>query len=151
MEAKCKKIKIIIINFGLGRTIIFYWARVHMENPVIKSLQPDRYPVKIEMRIRVKCRVWDIENMKQSLLTLFLLSMGSVCCAMDFKPPGAAERLRAIGSTRGLPETLRLALDPGSDFEPLPAPKPGDWLAVHLEPGQTFDDFGRSKPNRPDG
>ena len=70
---------------------------------------------------------------------------------MDFKPPGATERLRAIGSTRGLPETLRLALDPGSDFEPIPAPKPGDWLAVHQEPGQTFDDFARSHPNKPDG
>jgi archaemetzincin len=89
--------------------------------------------------------------MKQFLLILFLLLMGSVCCAMDFKPPGPSERLRAIGSTRGLPETLRLALDPGSDFEPIPAPKPGDWLAVHQEPGQTFDDFARSHPNRPDG
>lgn len=141
----------IIINFGLGGTIIFYWARVHGENPVIKSLQPGRYRGKIEMRIRVKCRVWNIENMNQFLLVLFLLSMGSVCCAMDFKPPGAAERLRAIGSTKGLPETLRLALDPGSDFEPIPAPQPGGWLAEHLEPGQTFGDFGRSQPPRPDG
>ena len=49
---------------------------------------------------------------------------------MDFQPPGSAERYQAVGATAGLPETLRLALDPGSDFEPIPAPKPGDWLVV---------------------
>jgi len=69
---------------------------------------------------------------------------------MDFRPPGKAERLRAIGSTEGLSETLRLALDPGSDFEPIPVPKPGDWLAEHHEPGQSFDDFVRAIPIRPD-
>jgi len=60
---------------------------------------------------------------------------------MEFKPPGQAERLRAIGSTKGLPEALRRALDPSSDFEPIPIPKPRDWLAVHSEPGQIFEDF----------
>jgi archaemetzincin len=89
--------------------------------------------------------------MKQVVLSIFFLLPVSVCLAMDSQPPGPAERLRAIGPTRGLPETLRLALDAGSDFEPIPAPRPGDWLAVHPEPGQTFEDFGRSRPNRPDG
>src|SRR5688500_6665855 len=28
-------------------------------------------------------------------------------------------------------------------------PQPGDWLAEHEEPGQTFDQYIRSKPNRP--
>ncbi|HUW19228.1 MAG TPA: archaemetzincin [Sedimentisphaerales bacterium] len=69
---------------------------------------------------------------------------------MDFRPPPAKERLRAIGSTEGLPKTLSKALDPGPAFEPVPAPKAGDWLAVHLEPGQTFDAFVKSRPNRPD-
>lgn len=50
----------------------------------------------------------------------------------------------------GLPESLRLALEPWTDFEPIPPPKPGDWLAVHPEPGQTFEEFVHSKPNRPD-
>lgn len=68
---------------------------------------------------------------------------------MDFKPLGDAERLRAIGSTKGLPETLRLTFDSGTDFEPILVPKSGDWLAEHFEPGQTFEDFARSKPNRP--
>ncbi|MCK4390090.1 MAG: hypothetical protein KAV83_07630 [Desulfobacterales bacterium] len=69
---------------------------------------------------------------------------------MHFKPPKSAERLRAISSTKGLTETLRLVLDPGSDFEPIPAPKPGDWLAEHPEPGQTFDHFVGSNPNKLD-
>lgn len=69
---------------------------------------------------------------------------------MKFKPPGQVERLRAIGATKGLTEALRRALDPGSDFEPIPIPKPGDWLAVHWEPGQTFEDFAKEKWNRPD-
>ena len=73
-----------------------------------------------------------------------------VTLAMDFKPPTVAERLKAIGSTKGLPESLRKALEPGSDFEPIPYPQHGDWLAEHLETGQTFDDFVKSRPNRPD-
>jgi len=68
---------------------------------------------------------------------------------MKFKPPGQAERLQAIGSTKDLPEALRRALDPGSDFEPIPIPKPGDWLAVHSEPGQTFEDFTKEEWKRP--
>ena len=73
-----------------------------------------------------------------------------VTLAMDFKPPTVAERLKAIGSTKGLPESLRKALEPGSDFEAIPHPQHGDWLAEHLETGQTFDDFVKSRPNRPD-
>jgi archaemetzincin len=69
---------------------------------------------------------------------------------MPFKPPGPEERLQAIGPVAGLPEALRLALDPGTDFEPIPPPRPGDWLATHPERGQTFQEFVRSNPNRPD-
>jgi len=69
---------------------------------------------------------------------------------MNFKPPTHTQRLRAIGPTKGLGETLRKALDPGDDFEPISVPKPGDWLAEHRETGQSFDDFVKSKRNRPD-
>ena len=34
--------------------------------------------------------------------------------------------------------------------EPLPAPQPGDWLAEHHEPGQTFEQYVRHSPIRPD-
>jgi len=79
--------------------------------------------------------------------TLLALLMG---LAMSFKPPTATERLRAIGSTKELPEPLKKALEPGPGFEPIHVPKPGDWLAEHRETGQSFDDFVRSRPNRPD-
>jgi archaemetzincin len=34
---------------------------------------------------------------------------------------------------------------------PKEKPKPGDWLAEHRESGQTFAEYLRSRPNRPDG
>lgn len=78
------------------------------------------------------------------------LGILSATLAMDFKPPTKTERLKAIGSTDELEETLRKALEVGDDFEPIPVPKRGDWLAEHKEYGQTFDEFVKSKPNRPD-
>jgi archaemetzincin len=47
----------------------------------------------------------------------------------------------------GLSPALRCALQPGSDFEPIPNPRPGDWLATHDETGQTFDEFVASRPD----
>jgi archaemetzincin len=71
--------------------------------------------------------------------------------AVSLQIPSNDQRLRAIGSTKGLSRTLQRALDPADDFGPLPAPGPSDWLAMHPEPGQSFDEFLRSKPNLPDG
>ncbi len=80
--------------------------------------------------------------------TIFLAFLATF--AMNFKPPTASEILKAIGSTKELSDNLRKALEPGGDFEPIPIPKSGDWLAVHRETGQRFDEFVKSKPNRPD-
>ena len=80
--------------------------------------------------------------------TVFLAFLATF--AMNFKPPTTSEILKAIGSTKELPDNLRKALDPGGDFELIPIPKSGDWLAVHREAGQRFDEFVKSKPNRPD-
>src|SRR5207237_10848113 len=45
--------------------------------------------------------------------------------------------------------------DAGRAIQPLHAakakPRPGDWLATHDEPGQTFDAYRASDPNRPTG
>jgi len=87
--------------------------------------------------------------MKRSLFSIIVLSTFSATLAMKFKPPAAAERIRAIGPTKGLPETLKKALEPGTDFQPIPIPKSGDWLAEHPETGQSFDDFVKCKPNQP--
>jgi archaemetzincin len=69
---------------------------------------------------------------------------------MGFEPPGPQKRLEAIGATNGLPAVLQRALALDDSFQPVTVPSPSDWLAVHREPGQTFDDFRRSQPNRPD-
>ncbi len=68
---------------------------------------------------------------------------------MDFKPPTSTERIGAIGSTKGLSAAPRRALEPGDDFEPIPVPEGRDWLAVHQETGQSFDEFVRCNPNQP--
>lgn len=68
---------------------------------------------------------------------------------MPFTPPTRAQQLAAIGPTSGLPEMLRRALEPGADFQALPAAGPSDWLANHPEPGQTFEEFVNSRPNHP--
>src|SRR3972149_9611961 len=88
--------------------------------------------------------------MKRVVFLIASLFLCSVSLSMDFKPPTLADRIKAIGETSGLPETLKKALEPGNDFEAIPVPKPGDWLAVHPEKGQSFDDFVKSRPNRPD-
>jgi archaemetzincin len=69
---------------------------------------------------------------------------------MGFEPPGPQERLEAIGPTKGLPALLQQAFTPDDSFQPVPVPGPSDWLAVHREPGQTFEQFQRSHSNRPD-
>jgi len=67
-----------------------------------------------------------------------------------FTPPSAEEARRAIGATGDLPAALAGALDPACDFEPVPLPDPGDWLARHEERGQTFAEFARSRRSGPD-
>jgi hypothetical protein len=80
-------------------------------------------------------------------LTLMALS---VCLSMGFRPPIQKERHRAIGSTQGLSSTIQRALDPGTDFNPISLPNPGEWLAEYDEPGQTVMDFLKAGPNKPD-
>jgi len=70
--------------------------------------------------------------------------------AMAFTPPSQETIRDAIGDVNRLPVALQRAFAPGDDsFGPIPQPGPNDWLAVHEEPGQTFDQFRASQPNRP--
>ena len=72
--------------------------------------------------------------------------------SMAFDPPGPDVRRAAVGELTGLPPVLGRAFSAdASEFEPIPKPGPHDWLAVHPEPGQTFDEFKASDPNRPTG
>jgi archaemetzincin len=67
-----------------------------------------------------------------------------------FEPPAADARRAAIGPLDSLSPVLRAALEPDSDFRPIPKPGPDDWLSSHREVPQTFLDFERSSPRQPD-
>jgi len=69
---------------------------------------------------------------------------------MAFEPPGPDVRRAAVGDLSDLSPVLRRAFSADApEFEPIPKPGPNDWLAVHPESGQTFDEFKASGPNRP--
>jgi archaemetzincin len=88
--------------------------------------------------------------MMRKILLISAAAVIAVSSSMGFEPPGPQKRLEAIGTTDGLPARLQRALAPDDSFQPVPVPGPSDWLAVHREPGQTFEEFRRSHPNRPD-
>jgi archaemetzincin len=69
--------------------------------------------------------------------------------SMAFEPPGTDLKRAAVGDLTRLPLVLQRAFAPDAPaFEPIPKPGANDWLAVHDEPGQTFDEFKTSRPNR---
>jgi archaemetzincin len=69
---------------------------------------------------------------------------------MAFEPPGPDARREAVGDLAGLSPVLRRAFSADApEFEPIPKPNPHDWLAMHPESEQTFDEFKASQPNRP--
>ncbi len=80
----------------------------------------------------------------------FLFLLGSTLALNAFEQPPEAERLRALGLLNYEPAALQRLLTPDSDFAPTRSPGAHDWLTLHEEPGQTFDDFFASKPNQPD-
>ena len=95
---------------------------------------------------------------KHLLYAVFLV--GLVCMALTlrgarwapqrFAPPEEDERKAAVGSMARLSSTLQSAFDPQSDsFAPIPKPGPSDWLANISEAGQTYAQYLRSDPNRP--
>jgi archaemetzincin len=70
--------------------------------------------------------------------------------AMAFTPPSEKTIRDAIGDLSGLPIILQRTFMSDRDaFDPIPKPGLNDWLAVHDERGQTFDEFKASQPNRP--
>jgi archaemetzincin len=69
---------------------------------------------------------------------------------MAFEPPSPEVRRAAVGDLAGLSPILHRAFSADApEFEQVPKPGPHDWLTVHEEPGQTFDQFKASRPNRP--
>jgi len=52
--------------------------------------------------------------------------------------------LDALGAMRDAPAAVRAMFASDGAVEPLPEPLPREWLAIHEEHGQTFDDFART-------
>ncbi len=69
--------------------------------------------------------------------------------AVRFRKPTQADIVFAIGDVKALPPHLQQALRPDAVFEPISIPRPGDWLAEHHEPGQTFEAYTASWPYCP--
>ena len=75
---------------------------------------------------------------------------GTACAWGAFERPSENERLNALGNLFEEPEVLRHLLKPNDDFSPITPPGPDDWLSVHPEKGQTFEEYRDSDANRPD-
>ena len=67
-----------------------------------------------------------------------------------FDRPSEYERLQALGNRFEEPAPLPALLTPNDDFPPIRLPRSGDWLAMHPEKGQSFDDYRHSGANQPD-
>jgi archaemetzincin len=84
----------------------------------------------------------------RKLSTLFA-ALATATLVWSFTVPKKEDRKKAVGSLFHLSPDLKVAFEPGEDFQPIPKPGGFDWLATHEEEGQTFDQFLKSKPNRP--
>jgi archaemetzincin len=58
--------------------------------------------------------------------------------------------MKAAGIFKDLPPTIRRVFEPGDDFSPVPVPGPQDWLTIQKEPGQTYKEYVRSGPVKPE-
>jgi hypothetical protein len=61
-----------------------------------------------------------------------MVRIGGVQTSIQFTHPGKEVRRQAIGPVEHFPADVRRLLDPNR-FEPILAPGPMDWLAVHHE------------------
>ena len=63
---------------------------------------------------------------------------------------GVSPNVDPVGSLTSLSSDLKRAFEAADDFPEVPRPGPGDWLTRHDEPGQPYDHYVMSSPNRPD-
>lgn len=91
-----------------------------------------------------------------SMLLIATISLGAIWLYAQrplkpFVPPDEKTRVAAVGNTSDLSPALQAAYNAKSTaFKPIPAPGKSDWLANHREAGQTFAQFLKRRPNRPD-
>ncbi len=85
-------------------------------------------------------------NAKSLRLGLTAVLLPAMSAWTQYSSPEAIHA--AIGPVESLSPELRRAFTPNDDFKPLPKPGENDWLAIHPEPGQTYRQFVRAKPNK---
>ena len=94
---------------------------------------------------------WMKEKMPVKTWLAVVLAIGAGGWALaEFTVPSRHDRAGAVGSLAGLEEPMRRAFSV-EGFEAKKEPGLGDWLAQHEEPGQTFGQYLRSRPNKPTG
>lgn len=82
---------------------------------------------------------------------IFTLSQGQSTKTSGFRVPDQTSREKAAGSLRNLSAEERAAFGADANaFLPIAKPKANDWLGAHRETGQTFNQFLRSFPVKPD-
>lgn len=67
-----------------------------------------------------------------------------------FVPPNSQQRMNAVGPVKNLSRSMQRAFDPSTHFEPIPTPESDGWLSEHEESGQTYEQFRKSHPRKPD-
>jgi archaemetzincin len=85
--------------------------------------------------MRCDLRAWSTDADLARFLPL--LKWGGVIPVERFSWP------EALGAMRDVPVSIRAMLADDGGVEPLPDPAPREWLAIHEETGQTFDEFVR--------
>jgi archaemetzincin len=79
------------------------------------------------------------------------IALIAVTCSWGaFKRPTETDCLQALGNLQEESTVLQRLLTPDDNFFPITPPRPGDWLSLHFEPGQTFEQYRQSHANRPD-
>ena len=91
-----------------------------------------------------------LRRIVESVWKIVALTLFAPFLSMAFEPPSAELKRAAVGDLTALSPAQQRPFAPDApEFEPIPKPSPHDWLAVHDEPGQAFDEFKASRPNRP--
>jgi len=87
-----------------------------------------------------------------ALTALLLLAALSAADCRTATKKGDARPDGAKASSPSSPAALRLAIEKvGPLHKRMGPPQPGDWLETFPEPGQTFEEYLRGNPTRPEG
>ncbi|MCW1915008.1 archaemetzincin [Luteolibacter sp. GHJ8] len=92
---------------------------------------------------------WD-GTMKFRALIPLLVALGSFAFAA-FESPNKEARTAAVGSLVSLDPKLRRVFSDTGEFQAKKEPAFNDWLTLHQEDGQTFNQYISSRPNLPNG